>query len=238
MTKASRIYSKFSKEYGWEKLVEDYLLLLDKNINPNSIILDAGSGEGGMFAKSKLNKKGKRKLLMGIDLSIKRNPYLDKRFVGNLERLPFDDETFDIILCEWVTEHLKNPYLVFEEFSHVLKKNGVLVIITVNILNPLVLFGKLIPNNIKNMILKRLLSVEEKDLFPLFLRCNSIFKINQTAQKVGLKKEFLKTYPNPSYFKFNKLLLVFIVYIERILAKLKFLDFTRMYFLLSYRKTK
>ena len=238
MDKVSKVYSKFSKEYGGEKLTNDYLLLLKKNINPNSIILDAGCGEGGMFAESKLNKKGKRKLLIGVDSNIKRNPYLDKKFVADLERLPFNNETFDIIVCEWVIEHLQNPYLVFEEFLRVLKTDGVLIFITPNILNPLVLFSKLIPSNIKDKILKRLLGVEEKDLFPLFLRCNSAFKINKITQKVGLKKEFLNTYPNPYYFKFNKILLSFIIYVERILNKLKFLNFTRIDILASYRRTK
>ena len=110
MEKLSKICSKFSKEYSWGKLTNDYLLLLKKNIDPNSIVLDAGCGERGIFAKSKLNKKGKRKTLIGIDSNIKRNPYLDKKFVADLERLPFKHETFDIIVCEWVIEHLQNPY--------------------------------------------------------------------------------------------------------------------------------
>lgn len=197
MNKVSKVYSKFSKEYGWEKLTNDYLLLLKKNINPNSSILDAGCGGGGIFSESKLNKKGKPKLLIGLDSNINRNPYLDKKFVADLERLPFNNETFDIIVCEWVIEHLQNPYLVSEEFLRVLKTDGVLIFIPPNILNPLVIFSKLIPNKIKDKILKRLLCVEEKDLFPLFLRWNSVFKINKITQKVGLKKRIFKYLPEP-----------------------------------------
>ena len=68
---------QFSEKYGEGKLMKDYLSLIKKNMNSNSVILDAGCGLGGRFAKSELNKKVKYKLLIGIDLVKEKNPYLD-----------------------------------------------------------------------------------------------------------------------------------------------------------------
>jgi len=140
-----------SNEFGWGKFVKEYLSLLKKYVDPKSIILDAGCGDGGIFAKSGLNKKFMRKSLIGVDIGNEKNQYVDKKLVSNLETLPFDNETFDIIICEMVIEHLKNPKKVFDEFARVLKTNSVLVLITPNILNPLVMFSKVIPNSIKDL---------------------------------------------------------------------------------------
>jgi ubiquinone/menaquinone biosynthesis C-methylase UbiE len=229
---------EFSGEYGSGRMIKDYFSLVERKINSNCSILDAGCGEEGIFSKSDLNKKSKRKSLIGIDVGEGKNPYVDKKFVGNLENLPFKDNSFDIILLEWVAEHLEYPEKVFKEFSRVLKEKGNLILITPNIRNPLVMFGSLIPTSFKDSLLKRLLKKEEQDLFPLFSRCNSVKTINKIAERTGFKKEFLETYPNPDYFAFSKILLNVTAYIDKILLNFRFLDSSRMYILASYQKVK
>jgi len=44
--------------------------------------------------------------------------------VGSAESIPFEDETFDSIVCTQVFEHLKNPQKAAAEISRVLKKGG------------------------------------------------------------------------------------------------------------------
>ena len=48
------------------------------------------------------------------------------------EKLPFNDETFDVILSFQVIEHIKQPYKYIAESNRVLKKGGILLIITPN----------------------------------------------------------------------------------------------------------
>jgi len=229
---------RFSNEYGPNKLVKDYLLLVKKHMNKDSVILDAGCGEGGVFSKSILNKKGKRKSLIGIDLGNAKNPYVDKKYFGSLDKLPFKDNTFDIIVCEWVAEHLEKPQLVFNEFSRVLKKDGHLILFTPNVLNSLVFFSKIIPNKLKDIILKKFLNKEEDDLFPVYLRCNTVRKINQLSKKTELKREFINTYYNPDYFIFSKLLHKSLIYFYLFLIKFRLFRFTKMYILVDYKNDK
>lgn len=47
--------------------------------------------------------------------------------------LPYKNETFDVVVCSEVIEHLENPWHALKEFHHVLKPKGILVISTPNI---------------------------------------------------------------------------------------------------------
>ena len=48
--------------------------------------------------------------------------------VGDIIDIPENDESFDIILCTEVLEHLPYPIKALEEFSRLLKKDGVLIL--------------------------------------------------------------------------------------------------------------
>ena len=50
-------------------------------------------------------------------------------------QLPFEDDTFDIVICCEGIEHVFSPFHVFSELARVLKKGGILVITTPNIQN-------------------------------------------------------------------------------------------------------
>ena len=48
------------------------------------------------------------------------------------DRLPLDDNSVDIIICQEGIEHIPNQLLLLQEFNRVLKKNGTLLITTPN----------------------------------------------------------------------------------------------------------
>ena len=94
-------------------------------------ILDLGCGDGSRL--SLLSKNG-----TGIDISEKAISLAKKKFpklnfvVGNLEKLPFKDESFDLVYSAYVFEHLENPVNVLSEAKRVLNNDGNLVIICPN----------------------------------------------------------------------------------------------------------
>jgi len=102
--------------------------------NVNSYVLDAGCGVGIFL--NLLRKKGFRKIV-GIDLSV--NAIKESRrmcecdsVIGDILKLPFKDNIFDIILCIEVLIHIADIRPVFSEFKRVLKKEGRLIIINAN----------------------------------------------------------------------------------------------------------
>ena len=46
--------------------------------------------------------------------------------VADAMNLPFEDNSFDIVVCSHVYEHVPNPYLIFNEIHRVLKSGGLL----------------------------------------------------------------------------------------------------------------
>jgi ubiquinone/menaquinone biosynthesis C-methylase UbiE len=98
-------------------------------------LLDTGCGMG--FFEKNFSSILKNSYVSGIDISpinIKeaRKFCKEKNItfkVANAERMPFIDETFDIILMSDVIEHVLNPTLCFKEMKRVLKKDGVIFLI-------------------------------------------------------------------------------------------------------------
>jgi ubiquinone/menaquinone biosynthesis C-methylase UbiE len=102
-------------------------LLLEqvKKLKPDSI-LDVGAGEGftlEMFRKNKIGKK-----IEGIE-------YMDDAFIlakqlhpkvsikkGNIYELPYKRDSFDIVVCTEVLEHLDDPGKALQELKRVTKK--------------------------------------------------------------------------------------------------------------------
>lgn len=101
------------------------LLSLVKDVHPKSV-LDAGCGEG--FTLEQVNNKKKGTLLEGIDSSseairigIKMHPSF-KLIVGDIYDLPYKNNSFDLVLCTEVLEHLAYPKKAFKEIHRVSKK--------------------------------------------------------------------------------------------------------------------
>ena len=97
-------------------------------------ILDAGCGPG--FFLAEINKEWGK---YGIELSKFNVDYINDSFsdinvqVGSLEKLPYEDNFFDIVYSFQVMEHVFEPVKIFKEFSRVCKPDGKIIISTPNI---------------------------------------------------------------------------------------------------------
>lgn len=101
------------------------LISLAKPLKAKSI-LDAGCGEG--FTMNELNKNGIGKEIEGVEYS-KDAISLGKKLFPNLTikqgsvyELPYKDDSFDLIVCTEVLEHLGDPKKAIQEMLRVSKK--------------------------------------------------------------------------------------------------------------------
>jgi 2-polyprenyl-3-methyl-5-hydroxy-6-metoxy-1,4-benzoquinol methylase len=117
-------------------------LVLDRL--PAEAMLDAGCGDGRFLAAIARDPRRPRRLV-GTDISeriletarstVEREGASIELVQANLERLPFPDETFDLVLSAQVIEHLLDVAAGIRELARVLQPNGTLVLSTDNARN-------------------------------------------------------------------------------------------------------
>ncbi len=102
----------------------------------NKVALDAGCGAGyGCNLLATVAKK-----VTGIDYSQEAIDYAKKHYsrsnlklrTMNLLALDFNEDTFDLVTCLEVIEHIREDHTLLKKISHILKPNGVLVMSTPN----------------------------------------------------------------------------------------------------------
>lgn len=89
-------------------------------------ILDAGCGEGFMMKLMAANIQNAE--IVGLEytkealaVAEKMNPQL-KYVQGDICKMPFDNASFDIVVCTEVLEHLANPRMALKELRRVSRK--------------------------------------------------------------------------------------------------------------------
>ena len=97
-------------------------------------VLDAGSGEG--YGTAMLASAGATSAL-GVDVDEEPIAHARERYGQMFERadiasLPFDDESFDLIVCFETIEHLDDDVSALRELRRVLADDGLLIISTPN----------------------------------------------------------------------------------------------------------
>jgi ubiquinone/menaquinone biosynthesis C-methylase UbiE len=128
---------------GYKKSVSKYLSSLDLGIDSDSLVLDAGSGTG-IVTLGFYGSKFRPRRTVTLDLSynsldVSRDQFRKDKTTnadeisavqGNVLKLPFEDETFDLILTCGVLEYVPLDDGL-KEMARVLKKGGKLVMIPI-----------------------------------------------------------------------------------------------------------
>ncbi|HEV2581966.1 MAG TPA: class I SAM-dependent methyltransferase [Ktedonobacteraceae bacterium] len=117
------------------KLFQDMLRELGVEMHPDSLMLDFGCGEGGIVYQ--LRKQGLKAFGVDIvnDYAWVQQRCLDEGLAQEGEdtfrlidvenyRIPFDDNTFDVIFSDQVFEHVQNYPQALSEIKRVLKPGG------------------------------------------------------------------------------------------------------------------
>jgi ubiquinone/menaquinone biosynthesis C-methylase UbiE len=141
--KINKDYYRYQENYDWVKITDDlvglesffhrtrqkhFLKILRphlEKIKPDAI-LDAGCGTG-LFSRHLPPGA------MAIDINPRHiakaknhAPHINFR-TGDLDKLPFEDEKFSLVVCTEVIEHFPDPQKPLQEIKRVLKKNGLLI---------------------------------------------------------------------------------------------------------------
>ena len=119
-----------------DKILLSALLMIEKkHIDFPAIHLDIGSGAGSLIRLLKSKFQIQSFACDYTDTLMKEKDVEVAIANLNYEKLPYPNNTFDIVTCTEVIEHLEHYRETIQEAYRVLKPNGTFVITTPNILN-------------------------------------------------------------------------------------------------------
>ncbi|MFQ6120518.1 MAG: class I SAM-dependent methyltransferase [Methanosarcinales archaeon] len=164
--------------------------ILDKYVRGKS--LDAGCGSG-FFSKFFMDKNCRVFALDYSKESLKLTGSLDKKIKlikGSVLKMPFDNETFDLVFSDGLLEHYKNPISIVSEFERVAKKNGIVATFVPNKISYWILIKWFKLKDIKEyrFTLKKLIELHERVGFKI------IKSGGLSALPLKISPEFLAKY--------------------------------------------
>lgn len=138
-------YARFAKTYDehekyWDSFEKNHLKNYFKEAQGKKV-LDAGAGTGRISLK--LHEAGAR--VTAIDISPEMLEQLHhknkdiKTIEGDIENMPFEDETFDMVFSSLTLVHLKKIIPFLDECYRVLKDEGKLILVNVHYRKPMIL---------------------------------------------------------------------------------------------------
>ena len=174
--------------------------LVRSHVKPEYRVLDAGCGKG-----SGLNLKGTCEHVVGYDIDedVLSNKEVDQAIQGDVSDLDLPSDSFDLVVCAWLMEHVSDPERSFEELTRVLKPGGRLLLVTPNLYHYSMIASKFTPHSFHEWFLHRLGGKVHSHGFPTYYRANTRGKLKKLATKSGLAVEYFKMVEGyPRYMAF------------------------------------
>jgi ubiquinone/menaquinone biosynthesis C-methylase UbiE len=194
ITLSEKIYNYDDVNKGFKSYVnvrKPYLDLLGISSLKGMLILDAGCGTGmdGVILSMLGNK------VVGVDISSKATKLAMKRakkegadlqpIIGDLESLPFRNESFDACFVGWTLHHFPEIQYVIQEFARVLKPNGRIYIIEPNGSSLPVKMSKIFERIFRRLIIKSYVDTPNETLHTYIYYLKSLKKCGFSDVKVN-----------------------------------------------------
>lgn len=118
-----------------------------------------------------------------------------------VDKIPFADEAFDVVLVRSVIEHLEDPVQTFSELARVMKPNACIFMNLPNKWDYVSVAARL-TGSAKSWVLQSIVRTNMDD-FPVHYRCNTRGAITAVAKATGFEVVELMPLPSqPSYLGF------------------------------------
>ena len=180
-------------------------------LRPDMQVLDFGAGRGaGLRDDTVVYRKDLRALqgkaakvtVCDVDKAVLDHPATDEAVVIEPNApLPFSDGAFDLIVCDFVFEHIVDPALVSVELSRILRPGGWICARTPNKYCLISLATRMIHNSLHSKILKWVQPERQSiDVFPTAFKLNSKSAIMAWFGQGAFDNFTYRYEPEPSYF--------------------------------------
>ena len=198
-----KLPGKFSPNDG----TIDFYLRIRTLINKNKVVLDLGGSNAPWYNKNKNNqliksiqflKKDVKKLYVAdIDPIVLKNRSTHKNLLIKKDKIPLKDKSVDIIICDWVFEHIENKLKFYGEINRILKKGGTVCSRTPHKFNYVSIISDLLEgSSFKGWLLNKSQPGRRK-FYKSFYRLNTISEIKNIFY--NYYNNIFITIPDPAY---------------------------------------
>lgn len=184
-------------------------------VEPDFVVVDVGCGRGSyledptVYRRNLQLLKGKCRRVIGIDVDPEAagNPGLDEFRLIEGDRWPLDTASADLLVSDFVLEHVPDPPTFFAECSRVLRPGGYFCARTVNAWGYESIAARLIPERFHARVLRRVQPGRQgEDVFPKLYRCNRLRRLRALLGQHGLQGAVYTCFAEPAYLGFSRAL--------------------------------
>ena len=179
-------------------------------ITPQSTVIDIGAGRGerfhnetSQFILELCRLQGKVKKIIGIDVddNILEHPCLDERYIVPFgAQLPVENETANLIVAEWVLEHVEDATRFVSEIDRVLKPGGWFCAITPNANGYVGIANRILSPSVKEKLITHVWPErDDADIFPVHYRLNTNRTLLKAFPKTSWHHHSYTSNPAPKY---------------------------------------
>ena len=185
-------------------------------LSAESTVLDVGCGRGSglsddpvAYRRGLRMLRGRCRTVIGIDVDpdAAQNPGIDEfHLIEAGEAWPVSNGSVDLIVSDFVLEHVAHPDAYFAEVARVLKTGGVFCARTSNRIGYVGVLASLIPNRRHAKVLERVQGDRQAvDMFPTCYRVNTVRAARRMLKQAGLEGIAYGYEAEPSYLQFSAL---------------------------------
>ena len=199
---------KFFGGFGPEDGSIDFYSRVNSVLSKDMVVLDLGAGRGVWFEDANcqyrrdlqsLKNKVSKLIAVDVDEAVLNNKSAHECLVMNGNRIPLDDSSVDLIVADFVLEHVQDGALFAKEVDRVLKKGGYFCARTPYKWHYVAVIARVIKNSKHSTILKFIQpSRKEIDIFPTAYLMNTLADIKSFF--VGYKNFTFIYRSEPSYY--------------------------------------
>lgn len=208
-----------------------FYLRINALLTEQSTVLNLGAGRGERllggdvpFRAELENIRGRTKYVIGVDIgeTASNNPGLSHHISINTDgTIPIDDNSIDLVICDWVIEHIENPKVLVSEISRVLRPGGWFCARTTNKNGYIAIASRLIPKRIHKLVIsvvqpRRL----KEDVFPTFYRMNTPSALRDLFDSQLYEHAITLHTPEPSYAGQYRMLWIATIIIQSLLPRI------------------
>jgi SAM-dependent methyltransferase len=155
-------------------------------LQPDFTVLDLGAGRGSWYTDEceyrkdlrRIKGKVKEYVCADIDEAVLSNPTSDKNLVICDNRVPLEDHSIDLILSDYVLEHVVDVESFKSEITRLLKPGGYFCARTPHAMHYVSVFARVIRNPMHVRVLRFLQPRREaRDVFPTAYKLNSLRRV-------------------------------------------------------------